>query len=137
MKTVNTAPTHDAHGSPVRRRILVLESDRLLRSLLAEWLDMSGNDVLCLADSETALARADRFDMVLVDLPTPQRAARQAVSQLRRAMPGTPIVAMSADVTASGHAAQEILARELGAAALLVKPFTRSALLNAMNRARA
>ena len=65
------------------------------------------------------------------------RAARRAVMQLAQAMPDTPIIAMSADVTASCHAARAALARELGASAILVKPFNQHALLSAIHSVRA
>jgi len=136
MKTSNTAPDTAHRGSPAHRRVLVVESDRLIRGLIVEWLELSGDEAVCVSDPAAAGASAGRYDLVLVDLPAPLPAAHRTVEQLKRSRPATPIVAMSADVTASGRAAHQTLAQELGAAALLVKPFTRKALLAALNRVR-
>jgi DNA-binding response OmpR family regulator len=117
--------------------VLVLESDRLIRALIVEWLGMAGNDAVCVADLAHATTVAQPCDLVLADVPAPHRAARRTVMQLAQAIPHTPIIAMSADITASGQAAQEALARELGASAVLVKPFNQHALLSAIHRVRA
>jgi CheY-like chemotaxis protein len=125
-------------GPPGRRhRVLVLESDRLIESLIVEWLHMAGNEAVCTHGMGAASSLGNECDLVLADVPAPHRAARQVVAHLREAIPDIPIIAMSADVTTCGQAAREALARELGAAALLVKPFTQEALLYAIHRARA
>ncbi len=151
MNTSNTTPAPDA-SRPARRRVLVVESDRLIKALIVEWLQLAGDDAVCVTDlaGATALAHgtanpadqpvaqneAARCDLVLADVPAPHRAARHMVSRLMEALPGLPIIAMSADITASGHQAREALARELGATAVLVKPFSQSALLSALRHAR-
>ncbi len=137
MNMLNTDKTPPAEAGSARCRVLVLESDRLIRALIVEWLGMAGNDALGVADLTGAKALKERCDLVLADAPAPHRAARHTVMQLAQVMPGTPIIAMSADITACGHAAREALARELGASAVLVKPFNQHALLSAIQNVRA
>jgi DNA-binding response OmpR family regulator len=137
MNTPNTEMTAQTESGSARRRVLVLESDRLIRALIVEWLGMSGNEALCAADLADARTQAKACDLVLVDVPAPYRAARRAVMQLAQAIPHVPIIAMSADITASCPAAREALARELGACAVLVKPFNQHALLTAIHGVRA
>jgi DNA-binding response OmpR family regulator len=120
------------------RRVLVLESDRLIKQLIVEWLDMAGHESLCASDSASAARIASSgCDILLADVPAGSQSAREAIARLRRAVPNTPVIAMSAGVLASDPKASAAVARELGAAAVLVKPFGREALLDAIDRARA
>jgi len=137
MNTPNTEVTAETEAGSARRRVLVLESDYLIRALIVEWLGMAGNDARCVADVISAKAAAQGCDVVLADVPAPHRAARRTVMQLAQAIPDTPIIAMSANITACGQAAHDALARELGASAVLVKPFNQHALLSAIHRVRA
>jgi DNA-binding response OmpR family regulator len=137
MNTPNTEMTPGGETGSARYRVLVLESDRLIRALIVEWLGMAGNDAECVADVAGAQAAAQGCDLVLADVPAPHRAARRTLMQLAQAIPNTPIIAMSADIAACGQAAHDALARELGASAVLVKPFNQQALLSAIHRVRA
>jgi CheY-like chemotaxis protein len=116
--------------------VLVLESDRLIKQLVVEWLQLAGYETVCASDPAAVAGLAGAgCDVVLADVPAPVESARAAISCLMRDAPGTPVVAMSADVLASGPSASTAIARELGAAAVLVKPFSRGALLEAIHRA--
>lgn len=123
-------------GRPAHR-VLLLESDRLLEQLMVEWLRMAGYETLCVHDAGSAARLgAAGCDLILADVPAPLESARRAVARLAHAAPDTPVIAMSADALASGPCAQAAIARGLGAAAVLVKPFTQVALLEAITRAR-
>jgi DNA-binding response OmpR family regulator len=137
MNTPNNEVTSPAGSGSARRRVLVLESDRLIRALIVEWLGMAGTDALCVADLTDLKTKAKDGDLVLADVPAPYRAARRTVMQLAQAIPHTRIIAMSADIADTGKAAREALARELGACAVLVKPFNQSALMSAIHSVQA
>jgi len=121
----------------VPRRVLVLESDRLLRELIVEWLGLSGNLPRAAPDLAAAAQLLPSLDLVLVDLPAPHRAALGLIQRLIQLLPDTPIIAMSADIPSRGPEALDALARQLGAEAILVKPFTQHALLSAIQSIRA
>lgn len=124
--------------APTRQRwVLILESDRLINALVTEWLHMSGWATLCVHDTARVEALACRCDLVLADVPAPLKSARDFISRLTHVMPGTPVIAMSADLPAHGKFASAALARELGADAVLVKPFNREALQYAIRQAAA
>lgn len=130
--------TPSDRGRTRHPRVLVLESDRLIKQLVVEWLHMAGYETVCASDPAAAARLAGAgCDVMLADVPAPLDSARDAIVRLMRDLPGTPIIAMSADVLASGPSASTAIARELGAAAVLVKPFNRGALLEAIHRAGA
>jgi len=129
--------SHPPLDATRHRRILVLESDRLVKALILEWLQLAGCETFCVHDTDGASAIRGPLDVVLADVPAPLKAARETVHRLTRAVPGTPVIAMSADMPAHGRSATHALARELGAAAVLVKPFNREALLSAIHQAGA
>ncbi|MET0535379.1 MAG: response regulator [Steroidobacter sp.] len=116
-----------------RPLVLVLESDRPIRALVSEWLDMAGYGFMDGRESGVAWATAD---LVLVDVRAPLQAARETIEGLGLAMPHASIIAMSADALVNGRSAMEAVARELGVAAVLVKPFGRDALMQALERVR-
>jgi DNA-binding response OmpR family regulator len=134
-------PTTRAQRPPQRarpHRVLVVESDRLIEALIVEWLQMAGYESLLVRDIDACCSGGGgSCEVVLADVRAPLESAQEVVARLTRAMPGTPVVAMSADVVAWTDSASEALAHELGADAMLVKPFSRQALLGAISRARA
>lgn len=117
-------------------RVLILEPDRPIRALVAEWLEMAQYACVHVHDVAAAATVAAHYDVVLLDIPATLRSARETIASLAAVVPNTPIIAMSADVLASGPSAEQAVARELGVAAVLVKPFGREALMQAIEPAR-
>jgi CheY-like chemotaxis protein len=117
--------------------VLVLESDRAIRALVSEWLGMAGYGFMDGRELGAVSAAVSQCDVVLVDVRAPLQSARETIEGLALAMPYASIIAMSADALANGRSAMEAVARELGVAAVLVKPFDRVALMQAIESARA
>jgi len=127
---------HQGRSSGRRHNfVLILESDRPIGALIAEWLEMAGYESMQVRDA-TAAKVAPECDVVLADVRAPLRSARETVESLMATVPHTPIIAMSADALASGPSAADAVARELGVAAVLAKPFGREALMQAIERVR-
>jgi CheY-like chemotaxis protein len=131
------SPSSPERDGRSRRRVLILESDRLLKLLIVEWLHMAGYETVCAGDLASAVRLAGAgCDLMLADVPAPMKSARESLARLARASPDTPMIAMSADAVAMSPSAARTIAQELGAMVVLVKPFTQEALLEAIQRAR-
>ena len=98
------------------------EADCAFVGLLKEWLTALGR----------VLGRADeapqRYDVIVVDLPHPREECADMVSALAREHPGTPIVALCANLLPGVEPCGRV-ARELGVACVLPKPVTQETLM--------
>jgi DNA-binding response OmpR family regulator len=119
-------------GSP---RILVLERDLPLATLLQEWLAAAGYSALLVRGAAAPrLDEVGAVTAVIADLDGPRDVALAELKRLRQAFPRTPIVVMSAHIVAGAGAAREV-ARDLGVASVLAKPFSSDTLLAAVRQA--
>jgi response regulator NasT len=115
---------------PETRRVLIAEDEALIRMDLAEMLAEEGYDVVGqAADGEAAvrLAEQERPDLVILDVKMPVLdgiAAAEKIAEARIA----PVVILTA------FSQRDLVdrAREAGAMAYLVKPFSRSDLVPAI-----
>jgi CheY-like chemotaxis protein len=114
---------------PSPHHVLVLDSDALTQSMIAEWLDADGWQVLDPADDQVA----GGLDLVVVDLPFPRAGSLDALQAVRQEYPGVPLIVISstvfANVGCSGPCAQS-----LGVSGVLPKPVSREALIAAVRR---
>ena len=116
-----------------RRRVVIAEDEALIRMDLAEMLEEEGFEVVGqAADGERAveLAEEHRPDLVVLDVKMPKLdgiAAAQRIAEQRIA----PVVILTA------FSQRELVerAREAGAMAYLVKPFTKNDLVPAVEMA--
>jgi len=112
-------------------RILVVEDDYKLGSLLEEGLGAEGFAITWVRDGETALARAlaEPFDLVLLDYMLPGMSGHEVTVELRAAGRRTPILMLTA------RDAPEDLrrARAAGVNGLMGKPFRFAELVERIN----
>ena len=104
-------------------RILVIDDDDLLRSMLVSVLRHAGHDVRETDNGSNALrlVQADPVDLVITDIVMPDTDGIETIMQLRRALPELPIIAMSGGATHSKLYLK--VAEKLGARRILGKPF--------------
>jgi AmiR/NasT family two-component response regulator len=115
------------------RRVLIAEDEALIRMDLAEMLTEEGYDVVGqAADGEQAIALAERLrpDLVVLDVKMPKLdgiSAAERIAEQRIA----PVVILTA------FSQRDLVerAREAGAMAYLVKPFSRNDLVPAIEMA--
>jgi len=115
-------------------RILVVDDDPESRDLLSEVLEANGYpQVEAVADglaAREALARDDDCPIIIADLHMPNESGLDLLRNLRKQNGKHEVVLMSSFFSAT----ERELARELGASALLDKPFRLSELLQVVSQ---
>lgn len=117
------------------RAVLVVDDEAPLRRVVGRALERLGCTVLEAADGEEAVrlvgSGAHRIALVLLDVRMPGMSGDEAFPALRRLAPAVPIIMMTA------FAREGVIERlrEMGAAAVLVKPFEMEELLGAVSAA--
>ena len=107
-------------------KVMVVDDEDAVRMIVARMLQNEGYEVIDFPDAALALDEADlaAIELILTDLsmPTP---GEQFIHEVRKRGAKTPIVVMSGHLTKEKRQILE----ELGAQAVLQKPFELSALL--------
>lgn len=100
-------------------KILLVDDDRELTSLLKELLEMEGFNVVVAYDGEQALNLLDSsIDLLLLDIMMPRKNGIETLKELRQHHQ-TPVIML----TARGSELDRVLGLELGADDYLAKPF--------------
>lgn len=113
-------------------RILIIEDDDLLRSVIATALTQAGHIVLQASEGRMGcdLFRTSPCDLVLTDLVMPGQEGIETIMQLRHDYARLPIIAMSGGST---HAKSYLaMAVKFGVRSILAKPFTIAELSRAI-----
>jgi CheY-like chemotaxis protein len=123
----------DASG---RRHVLVVDDDAEIREIIAQSLDSVGFDVTALEGADAALSflETGRPDVILTDIHMSAGDGFELINAMREQGLAIPIVAMSGGSGTFGTDHLE-LARKLGAASIVDKPFRTSHLVEAIDRA--
>ncbi len=115
-----------------RPKILVVDDESKVRSILAAILSGDGYDVDSAADGIEALAKAPVFkpDLVLTDLQMPRMDGIETITRIKELLPTTVFVVL----TAHGSIASAVQAMKQGAYDYLTKPFINEQLLLVVKR---
>src|SRR5262245_49424881 len=107
-----------------KKRVLVVDDNEDLRATVQALLQADGFEVAVAADVEAALAqhRERPADVVVTDLFMPDKDGIETIIELRKLYPSVKIVAISGWTSTRGSDYLQV-AREIGAAATLQKPF--------------
>lgn len=120
---VGGAGTSRASGASASRKIhvLVVDDEKMIRSLLKMSLQRMGYEVSTAEDGEEALAlfRSNSFDLVLLDILMPGMDGFSVCSEMRRES-SVPIIML----TALNRPDDIVRGLELGADNYITKPFT-------------
>ena len=105
-----------------RRRILVVDDEPQIRSMLRESLTRAGFDVSEASDGKEAIEilRKSSFDVVVADILMPEKDGLEVIMYLQRESPLTKCVAMSSPSNRVFLQSAQLL----GATRVVEKPFT-------------
>lgn len=112
---------------------MVVDDKEDLRQICLERLSVAGYRVALAANGREAskLLARERFDLVLTDLFMPDMDGIELVRELRKGHGGPPVVVMSGGAIMATHDFLK-MARYLGAASVIEKPFSNEQLLQSI-----
>lgn len=115
-----------------QRRILIVDTNEELRTLLVRVLSDFGHEVVATGDRDEALAREDLedFDLVISDLTDDAESGVQIVSEIKRKCLLVPVVVSSDETQPAGV----IKAFKLGASNYVRRPYDRDELRDIVER---
>ena len=123
-----------AVDSPIgRRRILVVDDDEQLRTLLTAVLEQAGYEVVAAVNGHSAVAVLTKqpVDVVITDILMSEKDGLEVLQDLHRLKLTLPVIAISGGGTVKGEGYLQ-LAKSLGAVKILTKPLDLQMLLAAV-----
>jgi response regulator RpfG family c-di-GMP phosphodiesterase len=114
-------------------KVLVVDDERHIREIVADFVAMEGFDVVVADDGVTALAELRRaaFDVVLTDLKMPRLGGLELLDHINREFPR----ALTIIMTGFGTVETAILAMKRGAYDYVLKPFRADEIVQVIKRA--
>jgi DNA-binding NtrC family response regulator len=115
------------------QKVLVVDDDPGVRTLLSRTLDRDGYEVTGAADASEALdrIRENRFSLVITDVRLPQVTGLQLLDEIKQSTPQLPVIV----ITGYGSVQNAVEAMQFGASDYLLKPFSTETLQAAVSRA--
>ena len=116
--------------------VIVVDDNAAIGAMIARMLAETEFDCKVFTSAEAILEclRGDPVDLLITDILMPQVEGIELIMSVHAEFPNLPILAMSGGGNAIGMGVLRN-AQQLGANAVLAKPFTRSQLLMAMRAA--
>lgn len=113
-----------------KSRILVVDDDSSMRSVLHDLLTSAGYEVVKASNGTEGLQlyRAHPTDLVIMDVLMPEKDGFETIMELRQKFPTVRIVALSGGSRINGSS-YLLIASKLGAQQTLPKPFNPDELL--------
>lgn len=108
-------------------KVIIVDDDEKLLSLLSEFLSERGVDVSAAASGKEALAMIEKehFEVAILDVMMPQMDGLEVLKVLNSKYGGLPVIML----TARGEETDRVVGLELGADDYMTKPFSPRELL--------
>jgi len=116
-------------------KILIIEDDTALRTVLRDTLRAFGHEVSEADDGNEGLKlfRRTAFDLAITDIVMPEKDGLEFLLELKKLQSSVKVVAMSGG--GFGQPREYLrMAKAFGASVVLEKPFTRNALMAAVEQ---
>lgn len=119
-------------------RVLVIDDNQQIAEIVASILISQGHDVSTFHDSVRTISeiRQKDWDLVVTDMYMPDCDGFDILREVRHSHAPSPVIVMSGGERIRGGFDPLHCARELGAAAVLRKPFCKRDLLDAVRRVK-
>ncbi len=120
-------------------RILIVDDEAPIRCMLREMLEQDGHEV-CEAENGMVAQRRFReqgFDLLITDLVMPEKNGLNLILDIKKECPQVRIVAISGGGGITGRFEYLPIAKLVGAASILEKPFYKEQLQSAVEAALA
>jgi DNA-binding NtrC family response regulator len=120
-------------------RILIIDDDEQVRSVLQKMLVRAGYEVASAANGKQGLRifNENPTDLVITDILMPVMPGSRLISKLRENHPGVKIIAISGGGSMNQPGSYLTLASDLGAQQILTKPIKFENLIAAVEKALA
>ncbi len=115
------------------KRVLVVEDDEQMRSMLKKMLESEGYAVMEAPDGKVALwiFKEKKADLIITDIIMPEKEGRETIRELKQDFPDVRIIAISGG--GQGDKGQSLdMAKKMGADATFAKPFNKEELLKSV-----
>ncbi|HEY4175395.1 MAG TPA: HD domain-containing phosphohydrolase [Kofleriaceae bacterium] len=133
MSTAPAEPAEAPQAESEAARILVVDDERVIREILAEFLALEGYSVHTVEDGEKALTelRLRPYDLLITDLKMPRISGLQLLERIEQERLGVLTILM----TGFGTVETAIEAMKKGAYDYLLKPFKIEDVIHVVQRA--
>lgn len=119
-------------------KIVVVDDEKIIRTLLNEILSKAGHEVFVTGTADEALdiIKERSPDMLITDIFMPEKTGLELIMEVRTNFPSIKVIAISGDSIsrAGGHRDCLKLAETLGCELILEKPFTRNEVIAAIEK---
>jgi CheY-like chemotaxis protein len=128
--------SHVGNRDGTRVRVLVVDDDPLMRTLIGDVLESTGYHPIEAQNGREASStcRQQNVSLVIMDLVMPEREGIETIQEIRRDYPVLPIIAMSGAFEGAFEGTMLKAAQCLGANATIRKPFGMQLLLDTIRQ---